>query len=520
MRWLVIGITIITSASFFVLALLVSSQNSSLLRRIGLNVRYWQYAARHNVTDAPIITEKATSIPILVYHGIVENPDRFSLTKERFVEHMVQLKKAGYQTISPEDFIAFINKKKTLPAKSFLLTFDDGRKDSYYGADPILRVLGFQAVMFIATYESLEVNESDYYLNTRELRAMTKSGRWFVESHGVQENGGFIPINAKGEQGNFLSNKKWLADMNRLETNAEYEARVAYELAHAKQSIESAFGTTVTLMSYPFSDYGQQTVNQSAAYAERIIKREVEKNYQAAFRQVWPAGSEYLFNTQNENPFRLKRLEPSPITPSNELLELLDNGAPKKLPFTDIFSTDLGWKNAWGNIFQLSDKKQLELKSDPKRQTGAFAYLDGSAEWTKYFFTASLSFENSKQVALIARFQNQGNYVRCFYDQGIVKLESLKNNKRKIIASSSQEKIALSTQAITLGVAVSGNEVHCTVNGEDVAKGLVPITDIPKNGGIAIIIWPDEKNTPVVVRKVSVHPITSNIPNTIKIHQP
>jgi hypothetical protein len=44
--------------------------------------------------------DSADDIPVLVYHGIVETPDRFSLTPDAFTDHIRSLKQAGYHTIT------------------------------------------------------------------------------------------------------------------------------------------------------------------------------------------------------------------------------------------------------------------------------------------------------------------------------------------------------------------------------------------------------------------------------------
>src|SRR6185437_4598321 len=193
----------------------------------------------------------------LLYHGIVQKADRFSLTTATFKDQMFALKRAGYQTISLADFLAFEKGKELLPDKSFLLTFDDGRRDSYENADPVLAALGYTAVIFVATEDSLDdpKTHNDYYLTKDELASMQASGRWEIGSHLRQVGGGFVPLDAKGANGNFLSNRTWLSDMGRLETNAEYAARVKDELAGGKERLTNAFGGPITAMSYPFGDY-------------------------------------------------------------------------------------------------------------------------------------------------------------------------------------------------------------------------------------------------------------------------
>jgi len=205
-----------------------------------------------------VATGTAPALPVLVYHGIVAKTDRFSLTEEKFKDQLFTLKRAGYQTIRLADFLAFERGETTLPAKSFLLTFDDGRADSYERGDPILEALGYSAVMFVATEDSLDApsRHASYYLSKDELARMQASGRWEIGSHARQVGHGFVAIDANGTQGNFLSNREWLTSAGRLETDDEYAKRVDDELGTAKNQLADAFGKPIIAFSYPFSDFG------------------------------------------------------------------------------------------------------------------------------------------------------------------------------------------------------------------------------------------------------------------------
>jgi hypothetical protein len=119
----------------------------------------WLAAVKRVLAPDTANAKKASSIPILLYHGVINNPnwqpDGVSISLDDFRQQMFALKKSGYQTIKLEDYLAFTKGEKELPEKSFILTFDDGRKDSYYPVDPILRVLGYTAVMNVITGRSL-----------------------------------------------------------------------------------------------------------------------------------------------------------------------------------------------------------------------------------------------------------------------------------------------------------------------------------------------------------------------------
>jgi peptidoglycan/xylan/chitin deacetylase (PgdA/CDA1 family) len=77
-----------------------------------------------------------------------------------------------------------------LPPRPLLLTFDDGRADSWTGADSILRKLHFNAVMFVDTGR---VDRCDpEYLTWQELQTAQSSGRWQLQLHAGPDGHEFI----------------------------------------------------------------------------------------------------------------------------------------------------------------------------------------------------------------------------------------------------------------------------------------------------------------------------------------
>lgn len=86
-------------------------------------------------------------VPILMYHSILDNPhDLNCVSPNNFMAQMNYLKKAGYQTITFDDLEKLPSK---LPAKSVILTFDDGFRDNYTTVFPILKQFGFKATIFL-----------------------------------------------------------------------------------------------------------------------------------------------------------------------------------------------------------------------------------------------------------------------------------------------------------------------------------------------------------------------------------
>src|SRR3972149_7445075 len=144
--------------------------------------------------------------------------------------------------------------------KSFLLTFDDGLKETYYNADPVLEALNYTAVIFVITRQSIEKEDHSYYLNKKELHQMQDSNRWEIESHGYVGHVK-IPIGPNGEQGSFYGNKRWLDEEQRMETDEEYKKRVENDLRISKNMIEIEFNKEVIAFAPPFGDVGQKATN-------------------------------------------------------------------------------------------------------------------------------------------------------------------------------------------------------------------------------------------------------------------
>ena len=132
-----------------------------------------------------------SAIPVLVYHGIGPEGDfsnaadaSYGVDAEDFATQMAEIRHAGYQTVHLQTFLDFVSGEPVdLPPRPLLLTFDDGRADSWTGADSILRELHFNAVMFV---DVGRVGHPEY-LTWQELRTTQDSGRWQLQLHSGEE---------------------------------------------------------------------------------------------------------------------------------------------------------------------------------------------------------------------------------------------------------------------------------------------------------------------------------------------
>jgi peptidoglycan/xylan/chitin deacetylase (PgdA/CDA1 family) len=91
---------------------------------------------------------------VLNYHRIGEpddyDPGLVEATAAAFDEQMALLKKR-YHVCEVAEALELIARPQTIQRPSFLITFDDGYRDNYSTALPILRSHGIQAVFFLTT---------------------------------------------------------------------------------------------------------------------------------------------------------------------------------------------------------------------------------------------------------------------------------------------------------------------------------------------------------------------------------
>lgn len=90
-------------------------------------------------------------IPVLLYHSVDPTRSVISITSEEFRAQMAYLNATGYKTISLSDFLGYLCSETIPQEKMVVLTFDDGFKNNYTEAFPILCEYGFTATIFLTT---------------------------------------------------------------------------------------------------------------------------------------------------------------------------------------------------------------------------------------------------------------------------------------------------------------------------------------------------------------------------------
>ena len=289
----------ISWATRIVLSILVVVLIGGALGVVGLRARqhvaagHFEYYNYKGHVDVSAVDGSATWVPILTYHGIVQEPDNSDTNTmiDRFVDQMESLKGAGYETISVDDYYCFRAGEFELPARPVIITFDDGRKDTYYNGDDILKDLGFKATIFLIT-GSVPNKGGCFYLNWQELRKMRDSGRWELGSHGSQSH---KPIG----DGCFLVTK--IAG----ESDQEYAARVEDDYRSSIDAFRKHLGVEPRFYAIPFGDYGVKESQSPCSGAWELNAALSSKYFELV---LGSESASHMHNTAYANPYEIARV--------------------------------------------------------------------------------------------------------------------------------------------------------------------------------------------------------------------
>jgi peptidoglycan/xylan/chitin deacetylase (PgdA/CDA1 family) len=201
------------------------------------------------------------AVPVLCYHGIREGvdptSDPYSVTRAEFTRQMEMLAGDGFHAISIAQYARFAAGDITgLPERPILITFDDGRIDSYQGADQILARFGMRATMFVITANA-NVSKPGY-LGWSQLVGMSASGRWDLQEHA---HAGHVLIpTGPGETGPYYANL--LYQDSKRETFTAFKRRVSVDILTGRRLMASHIaGFEPLAFAPPYDNYGQLRTN-------------------------------------------------------------------------------------------------------------------------------------------------------------------------------------------------------------------------------------------------------------------
>ncbi|MBP1763545.1 MAG: polysaccharide deacetylase [Firmicutes bacterium] len=174
-------------------------------------------------------------VPILAYHMVGSEEDRYSVSAEEFDRQMDYFAKKGYTAVSLQELADGFAGKIVLPPKPVVITFDDGYNDNYLIALPIMEKHGMKGTVFVVAGQ---VGQGQY-LSWDQIRALQERGT---------------------EIGSHTMSHVALSDSDKA---GQYR-----EVAESKQLLERELGLPVAFLAYPYGKFTAETVSalQAAGY--------------------------------------------------------------------------------------------------------------------------------------------------------------------------------------------------------------------------------------------------------------
>lgn len=205
-------------------------------------------------------------LPIIAYHSVnpIQNPEinRLIVSPETFERQMRFLKEHKYNVLPLDELAALIKGRKRIPPRTLAITLDDGYKDNYTYAFPILKKYNIPATMFIIINEVGRAQGDR--LSWDDILKMKASGIIAFGSHTM----GAEPL-----------------------TNINSQEEVKRQIFDSKKALEDKLGVQVNLFSYP-----------EGRFNAKIKKLVVDAGYKVA------VATNPGINYPNDDIFVLKRL--------------------------------------------------------------------------------------------------------------------------------------------------------------------------------------------------------------------
>ncbi len=238
-------------------------------------------------------------LPILMYHHIDTVPDFLAkdttakglrVSPKVFEQQLQYLQTQKYNTINSFQLQQYLDGEFELPNNPVMLTFDDGYKDNYDNAFPLLLKYSMVGDFAIVT-SKVEAGE---YISWQNLKSMLNSGM-SVSSHTVSHC--TLAIKDTENIGQFLGSPVDNNDHTSCSTFAIQErlntGQLEFELSESKKILEQKLGIKVSHLVYPFGFHNTQVHD----IAKRV-------GYQFATTVV--PQTNYI--TDFTNPFELGRI--------------------------------------------------------------------------------------------------------------------------------------------------------------------------------------------------------------------
>jgi peptidoglycan/xylan/chitin deacetylase (PgdA/CDA1 family) len=175
-------------------------------------------------------------VPILVYHSIVpahpgQSPAQRLLNVDTatFRQQMTYLAANKVTVVGLDAVIDALQGHGSVPARSVVITFDDGWLSQYVHALPLLQQMHYTATFFIVTSQ---VGKGTMYMDLDELKALQKAGMTLA------------------------SHTRTHPDLCKMS-----DAQLRDEVVGSRQDLQKMLGISTDLFAYPYGAWNKRVVD-------------------------------------------------------------------------------------------------------------------------------------------------------------------------------------------------------------------------------------------------------------------
>lgn len=180
---------------------------------------------------------------VLCYHRITDKPARYTnLQPAAFEQQMNYLETHDFNVVPLKTIVDAMQYGTKLPQHTVALTFDDGYKDNYTVAYPILKQHNFPATLFI--YPEY-ISNGGAALTWADLKAMSADPLISIQSHSYTH-----------------------PDLAKVSRRAGADTKLKHEIVDSKNILEQKLSIQVDTLAYPYGAFNPKVlgVTKAAGY--------------------------------------------------------------------------------------------------------------------------------------------------------------------------------------------------------------------------------------------------------------
>ena len=194
------------------------------------------------VMPAALKGQMMPGVWVLCYHRVDDKHKQYTvLAPAEFKAQMEYLKKHSFNVVPLQTIVDAVQYGTKLPPHTVALTFDDGYKDNYTVAYPILKQYKYPATLFIYPYYT---SNGGAALTWEMLKTLAADPLISIESHSYTH-----------------------PDLTKVSRRGD--AALRHELVDPKTKLEGKLGIKVDTIAYPYGVYNDKVVAATKAAGYR-----------------------------------------------------------------------------------------------------------------------------------------------------------------------------------------------------------------------------------------------------------